>query len=202
MKKLFTMVPVVLLMLCFCSNDAVAQKTRGGSSVSSSSSTSLDYRRIEWDLIRFGYVVPFGDGVAGGISVSTEPRFNINNKMSASVRWEIALFASDVEDDSASLGASGSYALFGDYYFKEDSANRPFAGLGIGTFAGGNLEVEDGNGNVTSVEGGNAIGIIPRIGYETRFFRLAAEYNLPFKDTVSSYLGVSLGITINGKYKG
>lgn len=202
MKKLFTMVPVVLLMLCFCSNDAVAQKKRGGSSTSSSSSSSLDYRRVEWDIIRFGYVLPFTDGYAGGISMSTEPRVNINNKLSASLRYEIALFGSDIEDESASLGASGSVALFGDYYFKDSGSSRPFAGLGIGSFSGATVTITDVNGNDVEAEGGSGIGIIPRVGYETRFLRLSAEYNLPFKEGVASYLGINLGITINGKYKG
>lgn len=55
-----------------------------------------NYKKFEWDILRLGYVIPGGDGVSGGLSLGTEPRYNINDNNSAGIRWELALFGSDL----------------------------------------------------------------------------------------------------------
>ena len=156
-------------------------------------SQAESYKAFEWDIIRFGYVIPSGNGVTSGISLGTEPRFNITDNISAGLRIELALVGTDVEGGSA--GAAGSYVAVGDYYFSNSSSKRAFAGLGIGSYSGASITV----GN-TKVDGGSGLGISPRVGYELGHLRLSAEYNLPFKDGVPKYLSVNLGITLFGGY--
>ncbi|MEM9546078.1 MAG: hypothetical protein AAGA77_08895 [Bacteroidota bacterium] len=158
------------------------------------------YTDFEWDIIRFGYVMPSGvDGVSSGFSMGSEPRYNLKDNISVGVRWEIALYgAADDLGSNFDLGAAGSVALIGDYYFNTESSKRAFAGFGIGSFSGASLEV---NGETVG-DAGSAIGIIPRVGYEFGHLRLSAEYNLAFDDAVPNYLGINLGITLFGGYDG
>lgn len=154
------------------------------------------YKSFEWDILRLGYVLPSGEGVSGGLAISGEPRYNVNDMLSVGLRYEFALFGSDLEGD-VEIGASSSYALMGDYYLKNDENNRLFAGLGIGTFKAGTVTV-----NNVEVDGESAIGVIPRVGYEFGHLRIAAEYNLLFKEGSSNYIGLHFGATLWGGYKG
>ena len=182
MKKLF----VCTLIACF----AMVQNVDAQS-----------YGPIEWDVVRLGYVLPSGDGVSGGLAFGSELRYNVNDQISAGLRAEFALFGSgDVE--GVDVGAAGSYALIGDYYFSAESNKRPFAGLGIGTFSSGSVTVTNPDGSETEVDGGSSIGVIPRVGYELGLLRLSAEYNLLFDEGTSNYIGIHLGLTIGGRYKG
>ncbi len=167
--------------------------------VSSTVSLSLqaqDYTQFEWDIARFGYVIPSGDGTSGGIALGTEVRYNVNNTISAGLRYEFAIFGSDLGDD-VDLGSAASSALFGDYYFNDASSKRAFVGFGIGSFQGITIKTA---GN--SVKGDSSLGIIPRVGYELGHVRFSGEYNLLFGDNTSNYIGIHLGITIGGGYKG
>jgi hypothetical protein len=101
-----------------------------------------NYKAFEWDIVRLGFVIPSGDGVKGGIAISTEPRLNITDNISAGIRFEFALFnAEEIANQDIELSAASSTALMADYYFSNSSSNRAFAG----------------------------IGIIPRIGYEVGY---------------------------------
>ncbi len=163
-------------------------------------SFSQDYQLLEWDVIHFGYAIPGGDGVSGGILLGTEPRVNIGNTFSASIRWELALFGSS-DDFGGDIGASGSIALFGDYYISNNANKRFYAGLGIGNFGGASVTVTDPNGNEIENDGGSSIGIVPRVGYELGFIRLGLEYNLAFDEAVPNYLGIRLGLNVGGRLK-
>ena len=156
-----------------------------------------NYKAFEWDLIRFGYVIPSSDDVSAGLSISSEPRFNLRDDLSISLRWEIAIFASG-DDDSFDVGAAGSTVLFGDYYFNTEKRSRAFAGLGLGLFNGATIE-DSTTG--TEIDPGSTFGVVPRIGYELGFLRTTVEYNLAFDDAVSNYIGINLGFTIGGGLK-
>jgi len=159
------------------------------------------YTDFEWDIVRFGYVSPTGvDGITSGISLSSEPRYNLKDNISIGLRWELALYGSGDETGSnVDIGAAGSYALIGDYYFNTESSKRAFAGFGVGYFGGASVEV---NGQSGSADEGSSIGLTPRLGYEFGHLRLSAEYNLTFDDAVPDYLGFHLGITLFGGYDG
>jgi len=157
------------------------------------------YTDFEWDILRLGYAVPSGlDNLSSGVALGTEARYNLKDEISIGLRWEIAVYgSSDVAGSSVEIGAAGSIALMGDYYFNTESSKRPFAGLGIGTFSGGSVST-----STTTVDAGNSIGIIPRVGYEFGHLRIAAEYNLAFSDNVASYIGIHLAATLFGGYDG
>ncbi len=159
------------------------------------------YVDFEWDILRIGYAIPSGgEGIGSGLAFSSEARYNIKDNISAGLRWEIAIYgAGDELGMNVDLGAAGSLALIGDYYFNTESSRRPFAGFGIGTFSGASVEV---NGQSGSADAGNSIGLIPRIGYEFGHLRLSAEYNLTFDDAVADYIGIHVGITLFGGYNG
>ncbi len=168
--------------------------------VSLSDNFAQNYKPFEWDIFRLGYVIPGGEGATGGIALSTEPRYNLKDNLSLGLRAEIALFGSDAEDESVDVGASGSFALIGDYYFNTESSSRPFAGVGLGSFSAGDVTVTSGRSSST-VEGGSSIGFIARAGYELGLLRITGEYNLLTSEGSSNYLGIHLGLTIGGKYK-
>lgn len=164
----------------------------------SSTVQAQDYGPIEWDIVRFGYVIPSGEGTGAGIALGSEVRYNVNNNISAGLRAEFALFGSG-DDDSVEVGTARSYSLIGDYYFQTESNKRAFAGFGIGSFGGVTATITDAAGNETEVDGDGSIGIIPRVGYELGFLRLTGEYNLLFSEGASNYLGIHLAFTIGGR---
>ena len=156
------------------------------------------YQSFEWDIIRLGYAVPFQDSLSGGVAISGEIRYNIKNNISTGLRAEFAFFGSNVDASGIDIGASGSYTLFGDYYFSNTSSKRFFTGLGVGYFQG----VTSSFSNTPDIDAGSTIGVVPRVGYELGFIRLSAEYNLTFDKAASNYLGLNLGFTLWGRYKG
>jgi len=160
-------------------------------------SYAQDYTAFEWDIARLGYAIPCGEGVGSGISFGSEVRYNVNNRISAGLRYEVAIYGSD-SDSGADIGAAGSTALMGDYYFSETSSRRPFVGLGLGLFSGASATV---NGT-TVADGGSGFGVIPRVGYELGHLRVSGEYNLVFKEGITNYIGIHLGITLWPGYNG
>jgi hypothetical protein len=159
-------------------------------------SYAQDYTPFEWDILRFGYAIPSGEALSSGIAIGSEARYNVNNQISVGLRTEFAIYGGG-DDSSASIGAAGSYALMGDYYFSGSSSKRAFAGLGLGLFSGASVTV-----GATQVGGGTGFGVIPRAGYEFGHLRLSAEYNLALKEGISNYIGIHIGLTLWGGYQG
>lgn len=159
-------------------------------------SYAQDYTPFEWDIVRFGYAIPAGEGLSSGIAIGSEARYNVNNQISVGLRTEFALFGGG-DSNSASIGAAGSYALMGDYYFSGTSSKRAFAGLGLGLFSGASA-----SSGTTTAEGGSGFGVIPRVGYELGHLRVSAEYNLALKEGINNYIGIHLGLTLWGGYNG
>lgn len=167
---------------------------------SSMNAQAPSYTDFEWDILRLGYAIPGGASVGSGLALGTEVRYNLKDNISVGLRWEVAIYGSgDETGTDVDLGAAGSYALMGDYYFNTESSKRAFAGLGIGMFQGASVEV---SGQTGSIDGGSSIGIIPRIGYEFGHLRISGEYNLTFDDAVANYIGIHIGITLFGGYDG
>lgn len=163
-------------------------------------SHAQSYGPVEWDIIGFSIVIPTSDNFSGGFGIYTEPRFNVDDKFSVGLRLDLALLGSNIDDDSASVGASTSFSVMGDYYLRNNENKRAFVGLGLGLFGGGELEIDTG-GTTTGEEGGGSFGIIPRVGYEFGLLRLALEYNLAFEEVVPSYLAFKFGFNIGGRAK-
>src|SRR5215207_7524845 len=188
-----------------------------------SSIVSLSAKSQESDLkpfkvdVSLGYAIPGGSGAKGGVLFAVEPKYAIMSIVSLGLRMEGAVVARfsgyDENGDAmnASVKASGSYLLTGDYYFTDNYSFRPFAGGGAGIFSMATAEV---NSNSGEVSGGTKFGGMIRAGFELSHFRLGLEYNIIPKTTFTGYdengeittgltskngyIGIKLGVCIGG----
>ncbi len=188
-----------------------------------SSILSLSAKSQESDLkpfkvdISLGYAIPGGTGAKGGVLFAVEPKYAILSSLSLGLRMEGAVVARfsgyDQNGDAmdASVKASGSYLVTGDYYFTDNYSFRPFAGAGAGIFSLATAEV---NSNSGEVSGGTKFGGMIRGGFELSHFRLGLEYNIIPKTTFTGYdengeitsgltskngyIGIKVGVCIGG----
>ena len=153
----------------------------------------------------FGYAIPSGSGSKGGIAVSFEPKYAVNDNISLGLRFEAAVTARGAIDKngnavSGSAKASGSYLLTGDYYLSNMNF-RPFVGIGTGIYSVASVSVSvDSTNTQETVAGGTKFGFAPRAGFEVGHFRMAMEYNIAGKsgDINNNYLAIKLGFFIGG----
>ncbi len=170
------------------------------SSATMSFAQSPSYVDFEWDVLRFGYVIPVSsDQATGGATFGGELRYNATDRFSIGIGGAFTAFGSNFDEQE--FGISGSSLLYGDYYFADDSATRPFAGLGLGLFSSGTITT-DVNGVEEVIDGGTGFGFAPRIGYEFGHIRLQGQYNITFGEGQSDYFGVTVALTLWGGYKG
>jgi len=167
---------------------------------------SPSYVDWEWDIIKVGFVAPTGstaksDNINNGFSINTELRYNVRDDLSIGIAFEGAFFGTDFDEDNADIDLSSSFIVAGDYYFNTTSATRGFAGLGLGTYSDGRLEIRNGNAEEV-IEGESSFGIAPRVGFELGHGRLMAQYNYAFNKETTDYFSVSLALTLWGGYKG
>jgi len=188
-----------------------------------SSILSLSAKSQESDLkpfkvdVSLGYAIPGGTGAKGGVLFAVEPKYAVMSAVSLGLRMEGAVVARfsgyDENGDAmdASVKASGSYLLTGDYYFTDNYSFRPFAGGGAGIFSLATAEVTQSSGEVS---GGTKFGGMIRAGIEMSHFRLGLEYNLIPKTTFTGYdengeitsgltskngyIGIKVGVCIGG----
>lgn len=161
-----------------------------------------NYGPIEWDIIGLGFAVPGDDGISGGLTLRTEPRYNLNDQVSISLRFQLAVLGSAVDTSSVDIDALTNLSVFGDYYFNNNENKRAFAGLGIGTFSGAGLEVDSNTSIPTEVDTNRSLGVTPRVGFELGILRITTDYSYTFSSNVPNYLGLNLGLTIGGRYRG
>src|SRR5215218_5321118 len=162
---------------------------------------STVFKPFKVDLA-FGYAVPSGKGAKGGILFAIEPKFAINDNITAGLRMEGAVMAQGQVDQesgelkSGSVKANASYLATGDYYFTTNTF-RPFAGAGAGIYSVASADLNDETGDVKA---GKKFGFMPRAGFEVGHFRTAIEYNFVAKTGTinNSYLGIKLGFFIGG----
>ncbi len=188
-----------------------------------SSLLSLSAKSQESDLkpfkvdISLGYAIPGGKGAKGGVLFAVEPKYAVLSSVSLGLRMEGAVVARfsgyDENGDAmdASVKASGSYLVTGDYYFTDNYSFRPFAGGGAGIFSLASAELNSNSGEVSS---GTKFGGMIRAGFELSHFRLGLEYNLIPKTTFTGYdengeittgltskngyIGIKVGVCIGG----
>jgi hypothetical protein len=166
--------------------------------------------------VSLGYAIPGGDGAKGGILFAVEPKYAVMNTVAVGLRMEGAIVARfsgydlDGNVNNASVKASGSYLLTGDYYFMKSYSFRPFAGVGLGLFSLASAEVNSSSEGVSS---SSKFGEMVRIGMEMSHFRIGFEYNIVPTTTFTgfdnsgdpatlksknSYIGIKLGVCIGG----
>jgi hypothetical protein len=196
MKKIYLILS--LTVLCF---SAFAQK---------------DLKPFKVDL-SLGYAIPGGPGSKGGVLFAVEPKYAVISNLSVGLRMEGAVVARfsgyDQEGNvmNASVKASGSYLVTGDYYFTDNYSLRPFAGAGAGIFTLAGVESNSSSGNVSV---GSKFGGMIRAGVELSHFRFGIEYNIVPKTTFdgfdsqgnpttgltsnNSYIGIKVGVCLGG----
>ncbi|OIN57914.1 outer membrane beta-barrel protein [Arsenicibacter rosenii] len=196
MKKLFA-----LLLTCAAISSASAQ----------------DFQPFKWNL-SLGYARPTGAGAGGGLLVSTEPKYGLNDQIDIGLRAEFALMAKAVtingQQTSGELKGAGSYVLTGTYLLTTTNF-RPYVGVGAGlyTVAGTSFTYDDGNQSTNTsdvaVEASRKLGLMGRVGFKAGHFNMGVEYNYVPSTKISlmtaqtikssnSYVGVKLGFDIGG----
>ncbi|NMM49542.1 porin family protein [Marinigracilibium pacificum] len=151
--------------------------------------------------VDLGYGIPTGDKLNGGIIFAVEPAWKFNDQLEASLRYEGAVLAG-VSEDGTEVDASaiGSW-LIGGRYFLNTNDFRPFAGLGLGIFNIASTTAIDENFETFEV-GGTKFGFAPKVGFQFKHIRLAAEYNavLGVEEQLGSqnYLSIKFGAVIGG----
>jgi len=159
------------------------------------------YKNFELELLRIGYAGSGTEGQTGGAAVGAEIRFNYTNKISLGLASDVYILGDDFDETVVDVGVAASTMLFGDYYFRGDSPNRLFAGLGVGFNSGASFTST--NGMISNeVEGSSGFGVAPRIGYELGHIRFQAVYNFTFAEGRDGFFGVTAGIVLWGGYKG
>lgn len=167
------------------------------------SAQDKNYRDFEWDLIQLGYANATGNRYGGGFMLGSAVRYNIDNRFSAGLSWDLPIFVRDLGNDLVDVGVLFNYTFTGDYYFVEDRATRPFVGFGIGRYGSGTVVTDINNDRVEDddVVTAGSFGVSPRLGIELSHFRVALEYNLSFNDRVPNYIGLTFAPTLWGGLK-
>ena len=182
----------------------------------SAKSQESDLKPFKVD-ISLGYAIPGGTGAKGGVLFAVEPKYAVMSSLSLGLRMEGAVVArfsgydETGQEMDASVKASGSYLVTGDYYFTDNYSFRPFAGGGAGIFSIASAEVNSTSGEVS---GGTKFGGMIRAGFELSHFRLGLEYNIIPKTTFTGYdqngeitsgltskngyIGIKVGVCIGG----
>jgi len=160
------------------------------------------YKNFELEFLRIGYAGGGTVGQSGGVALGAEIRFNLTDKISLGLATDGYVSGDDFAETSVDIGVAVSTMLFGDYYFKGDSPNRFFAGLGAGFVRDASFTANTDGMVSNFVAAPSGFGVAPRIGYELGHLRLQAVYNLPFAEGRDGFFGVTAGIVLWGGYKG
>jgi len=188
-------------------------------SLSAKGQDAVNLKPFKVDL-SVGYAIPGGEGTKGGIVLAVEPKYAVIPNLAIGLRMEgaiIAKFSGYDEDGNAmntKVKAAGSYLATGDYYFTNNYALRPFAGVGAGIFSLAGIEVNSSSENIS---GGSKFGGMVRGGIEAGHFRIGLEYNIVPKTTFegydsngnfvtgltssNNYMGIKIGAFIGGGRK-
>lgn len=160
-----------------------------------------------------GYARPLESGATGGVLLSLEPKYGLNDRIDLGLRYELALMNHATTFDNGSLisefKGSSSFVFTGNYLLSERNF-RPFVGAGVGVFTVGGVNFSEGDGGVS---GGTKLGAMVRAGFKAGHFTFGAEYNLVPASTglrtssstivqryksPNAYLGLKIGFDIGG----
>jgi hypothetical protein len=158
--------------------------------------------RVGLDL---GYTVPSNGG--GGLLLSIEPKYNIQENMNIGLRIGAAAMIRDIQDNgnttSAKVSANGSYVATYDYYFnKAGKSFVPYIGGGAGYYSIANVEFSDAvDSDQMAIDAAGKMGALLRGGFEWGKFRMGLEYNLVPESNLQDMNGNNLG-TVSNTYLG
>lgn len=172
-----------------------------------------DYKKFRVGL-GLGYASASGNGSSGGVIVTVEPSYRVQDNLSIGLRWEAAAVTRGYSQSLApgstiDVAAIGSFTVNGQYYFGGDGNFRPFGGVGLGLYSLAAVSGNSSSGAVDATAAESKFGFYPRIGFDFHHFSMSADYNIipPTKDVFgagefkNSYLGIRLGFFIGGGKK-
>lgn len=157
--------------------------------------------------VGLGYAKPGGEGAGGGLLVSVEPGYRLNDALQLGLRLETAIVARGLSESTADFSASvagiNSYTLNGKYYLSSNSF-RPFVGAGFGLYSLAAISI-----GTAEAKSESKIGFYPRLGFDLRHFNITLDYNIvsPSKfegsniETKNSYFGIRIGGFFGGGRK-
>jgi len=166
-----------------------------------SNAQSETFKPFKFDLA-FGYAMPAGEGVKGGLLFAMEPKYAINDAIAVGLKTELAATANLVNRGSSNeyydVKVRSVYQATGDYYFNTNGF-RPFAGAGLGLMRMARVATTEDN--IDNIDESDVIvstkfAATPRAGFEAGHFRMAAAYTIAADQ--SSYFAVKVGVFIGG----
>ena len=181
------------------------------------SASAQDFKPFKVNL-SLGYARPTGPGAGGGVLLSLEPKYGLNDNFDVGLRIELALMAKAVvingQDASGEVKGAGSYVVTGTYLLSANNF-RPYVGIGAGLYTVGgtsftyNNSTQSGTTPDVSVGAGQKFGIMGRAGFKAGHFNMGFEYNMvpstkiylttaQTAESANSYIGVKLGFDIGG----
>lgn|GEM_PF-725723 len=164
-------------------------------------SQAPSYTNWEWDVVRIGVSNISNAGAnRTGFLVETEVRYNISDLYSIGYSQGSSLFIYNRNNENYDMIQNSHISLVSDYYFKGNSANRAFLGIGIGLYLWQAFEVRNGD-PFRSNNSRLSVGLSPRVGYEFNHFRTMLEYHHAFKEGVGRLYNLTFAATLWGAYK-
>lgn len=153
------------------------------------------------------YGIPSDDAYEAGIGYYMHPSYYLNDQINVGLKAEWAVIAgADEAGASVSVSAIGSYLLTSNYYFTTGKV-RPYAGLGLGIYSLGSVDVAaaDAYGDEFSVDYGNKFGVAPTVGLDMGHFTLNLAYNaimgIDSELAGKNYLSFGIGAFFGGGKK-
>lgn len=158
-----------------------------------------------------GYAMASGEGAKAGVLIFLEPAYRVSDQILAGLRIEGAAIVRGydvtVETGSASASFGGSYALFGQYYFNNNTF-RPFVGAGFG-LSKVSTAAASFDGEAFAALNESKFGFFPRVGFDAGHFSISIDYNLVGASTLTGTSGTELktknnyiGIRLGGFFGG
>ncbi len=175
--------------------------------------TAQDFKPFKVNT-SLGFAKPTDAGSSGGLLLSIEPKYGINDQIDLGLRIEGALMARAARVNGkltdTELKFAGSYVLTGTYLLSPEKF-RPYVGVGAGLFTTGGLSFSESND--IGAQAARKLGTMGRVGFKYGHFNVGVEYNyVPStkytanltNNTVAvvkannSYVGFKLGFDIGG----
>lgn len=150
------------------------------------------------------YGLPSDDAYDSGIGYYMHPSYYLNDQLNVGLKLEWAILGgADEAGTSVDVSAIGSYLVTSNYYFNTNRV-RPYAGLGIGLYSLGSVDMESTYGTA-SVDYGNKFGVAPTVGLDMAHFTVKLSYNaimgIDSELAGKNYLSIGVGVFFGGGKK-
>jgi len=162
--------------------------------------TLAQYGSFRSFRIDFGatYANPSGEELDAGIGFYVNPKFHMNDNLLLGVKYESTAIGA-TNDDYLDVSTIVCYAATIDYYVSSKNI-RPFAGIDIGIYELGTVEVKVFEPE--PFELGSKFGIAPKIGLSFGHLDFTLQYNMIFDQNERfddfNHTSIKLGFHLGG----